>query len=132
MGARSVSVFVSDLRLKDNEDGRTYTLLTPLVYLSSRWGGRIIVPDGFITDFASVPRGLWNLLPRVGRSNRAAVVHDYLYQQGGISRRVADAVFREALEVSDVGWRRHLFWVGVRLGGWRPWRRYRATRHRGS
>ena len=32
-----------------------WRLLEDLVYLSDRWG-RIVVPKGFITNFASVPR----------------------------------------------------------------------------
>ena len=44
-----------------------------------RW---ITVPAGYRTDFASIPRPMtrmvWSLLPPVGRSGKAAVIHDWL------------------------------------------------------
>jgi hypothetical protein len=47
----------------------------------------IIVPAGYVTDFASVPEGLWNLFPPLGMWARAAIIHDYLYSTGGIDGR---------------------------------------------
>jgi len=44
------------------------------------------VPAGYRTDFASIPRPipwpLWPLLPPVGRSGKAAVIHDWLSENG--------------------------------------------------
>jgi hypothetical protein len=77
-----------------------------------------LVPVGFRTNLASVPR-----LPVVywlcgGRANKPAVLHDYLYSTGQVPREVADAVFREAMEVVGVPKAyRWLMWAGVRLGG---------------
>ena len=33
----------------------------------------------FMTDFASIPRPLWSILPQWGRYGNAAVVHDFGY-----------------------------------------------------
>lgn len=44
----------------------------------------IRVPAGFVTDFASIPRAFWVVLPPTGKYGKAAVVHDYLYVMGGI------------------------------------------------
>lgn len=81
--------------------------------------GRITVPKGFITDFASIPRFLWSVLPPAGGYGKAAVVHDYLYRTPGAwTRGEADAVLKEAMEVSGVGWfTRQTIWLGVRTGG---------------
>lgn len=95
------------------------------------------VPVGFITDFASVPRGLWNLLPPTGPYGKAAVIHDWLYQNqviltracGGIrwaDRAEADHILLEGMEVLGVGrWTRYTIYAGVRVGGWKPWNVYR-------
>jgi len=88
----------------------------------------IVVPAGFVTDFASVPREFWSLEPPLGDAGKAAVVHDYLYASGGLggrySRAEADGIFREALgELGVPLWKRTLLWAAVRLGGAGGWRR---------
>ena len=95
------------------------------------------VPVGFLTDFASVPRLLQGIVPKMGSHDRAAVVHDYLYREAPqvlvepegckqISRRDADGVFLRIMREQHVGCLRRcvLYW-GVRLGGWVAWRRNR-------
>ena len=42
-------------------------------------GQRWVIPAGFVTDFASVPRLLWPLIPSMGAYWYAALVHDWLY-----------------------------------------------------
>lgn len=100
------------------------------------------VPPQFRTDFASVPRPFWTIISPWGRHGRAAIVHDFLYQLGGVtdvarqsmrrpSKREADRIFREAMGVLDeVILRRSRFWarfpawvVGVRIwfAGGRRW-----------
>jgi hypothetical protein len=37
------------------------------------------LPAGYVTDFASVPRLLWNMLPPHDRMTNAAILHDYKY-----------------------------------------------------
>lgn len=81
---------------------------------------RIVIPTGFVTDFASVPRALWNLLPPTGRYTRAAVIHDFLYRTPGLCTRAqADAVLYEAMKYPcHVGFfTRWTIWAGVRVGG---------------
>lgn len=119
--------FLTELLLRDNEDGRTFTLIGVLGYRSAVLHADLYVPAGFVTDFASVPRGLWNILPKVGQWNRAAVVHDYLYATNGVTRQQADDVFREALCACGVtGWRCQAMYWSVRCCGFKPWNRYRA------
>lgn len=91
--------------------------------------GTIEVPAGFVTDFASVPWGFWNIEPPLGRdTGKAAVVHDYLYATRGLggrfSRAQADGIFRQALgELGVPAWKRALLWTAVRLGGADGWGR---------
>jgi hypothetical protein len=108
--------FLSKLRLEDT-DGRKWKLLEPLEY-RARTGAILIVPAGFITDFASVPRLLWRVLPPSGPYNEAAVLHDYLYRTSIVPRKRADELFREAMQslgVSRVT--RWIMYLGVRAGG---------------
>jgi len=47
--------------------------------LETRHQQRLItVPAGYRTDFASIPRLVWPLLPPVGRGGKAAIIHDWL------------------------------------------------------
>jgi hypothetical protein len=102
-------------------DGQEWRLLEPLVFVSDV-AGRIVVPAGFVTNFASVPR-----VPVVyeltgNTSSMAATVHDYLYTTHAVSRDVADAVLREASAATKVpGWRRWIMWTGVRVFGGSHW-----------
>ena len=83
------------------------------------------MPGGFITDFASVPRGLWNIFPPDGKYTQAAVLHDFLYSNKGDvpkgknrSKKECDQIFMEAMEVLGVPWmKRHLMYRAVRLFG---------------
>ena len=101
----------------DQDDGR-WVLCKPLIYESDTAKQTITVPAGFQTDLASVPRLPLVYLLTGDTARSAAVVHDWLYSSSLVSRKVADAVLREASEVSGVpAWRRWLMWAGVRLGG---------------
>jgi hypothetical protein len=62
----------------------------------------VVVPGGFVTDLASIPRVLWQILRPEGRHAYAAVVHDYLYWTQTRSREEADMIFKFALEDSKV------------------------------
>jgi len=79
----------------------------------------IVVPAGFRTDFASIPRPLQGFLDAVNDVAPAALVHDFLYTCGMFERReYADRVFLDALRANGVGWiRARTLWAGVRLGG---------------
>lgn len=66
-------------KLQDEElDNGKHRLLTPLIYWSSTVG-LVIVPTGFVTDFASVPRIPFVYWLFGGLGDREAVVHDFLY-----------------------------------------------------
>lgn len=65
-------------------DGKNYRLTVDFNY-KTKSGIDIKVPAGFETDFASIPRALWSFLDPTDRViGKAAVIHDYLYHNGGI------------------------------------------------
>jgi hypothetical protein len=131
-------------------------VLEDFVYHLGTADGRefVEVPAGFITDFASIPRGLWNVLPPTGKYGKAAVIHDFLYQYRVISveqepcivpctvpncptcqplrlcnRGEADRIFKEAMGVLGCSWfTRNIVYAGVRAGGWAAWRKHRKDR----
>jgi hypothetical protein len=89
-------------------------------------GQSIVVPAGFVTDLASVPRILTNIVPADGPWVKAAVIHDYLYATHGINglytRKQADGILREAMGVLGVSpFYRTVIYSGVRVGGWKGW-----------
>jgi hypothetical protein len=121
------SEFASPL-LVQVDMGLPVKLCAPLIYRSAKLSRSITVPEGFVTDFASVPRVLWNILPPLASYTRAAVVHDFLYVHNGMSRGDADAVLLEAMEITGVSRpTRMSIYLGVRLGGWKPWNQYRRN-----
>lgn len=81
------------------------------------------VPAGFVTDFASIPRGAWVLLPRYARYGPAAIVHDYLYWTQPCTRSEADIALREAMREAKVGGlTRETIYRSVQVGGGFAWR----------
>jgi uncharacterized protein DUF1353 len=86
------------------------------------------VAAGFVTDFNSVPRGLWNFFPP-WEFPEAGVVHDFLYRSPGqLSRGQVDDIHGRIMEIEGAGWwLRRSARMGLRLGGWKPWRKYRKA-----
>lgn len=80
--------------------------------------GGWLVPAGFETDFASIPRIFWNVLPPIGPYAQAAVVHDYLYRTGRVNRQEADLTFLLLMKTDGVNFfiRNIMYWA-VRLFG---------------
>lgn len=125
------SAFLSDLDFRDlnyeSPEGKIrLMLLAVLRYASERLGRIVEVPARFVTDLGSVPQIAWSLVPPIGKADGGYVLHDWLYQQGGVTRGEADAVLYEAMRVAGVSrvlaW---TIWSGVRVGGWVGWREYR-------
>lgn len=78
----------------------------------------ITVEKGFETDLASTPRFLWWIVPPHGTYGKAGVVHDYLYRNGLRTRKEADDIFYEAMQVLGVPfWKRKLMYFAVRIFG---------------
>lgn len=119
-----MSRFLTPLRAE--KSGGVWTILQPLIYESDVAQKVFIVPEGFVTDFASVPRIPLAFLLTGDSAHEAAVVHDWLYRKDIVTRSVADAVFAEAAKISgEAGWKSWLMWAGVRLGGWVAWNDHR-------
>lgn len=119
--------FLTPLDTRDSEDGKNAVLLTNLRFFSAQLQRTVMAPRGMETDFASIPWGVWNLFPKRGLHDRAAVIHDAAYRGRlrdvvgnpiGVSKKVADNLFDEALRASGVSWFARTFMVlAVRIFG---------------
>lgn len=101
-------------------DGRHWLLTEDLSYELPDGQGAVVVPAGFLTDFASIPRPLWSLVGGPGGPwAPASVVHDYLYRTGLVPRAEADAIFYRVMTEAGIrttkAW---LMWLAVRVAGW--------------
>lgn len=89
-------------------------------------GYQIKVPQGFVTDLASVPRIFWSIFPPFGKYTPAAIVHDFLYSKyniTGINRTLADKIFLFIMEELGVGYlKRKAMYQAVRSFGERSWK----------
>lgn len=113
-------------------DETAWVLLEPLEYVLDGYGRAIEVPAGFVTDFATIPRAFWQVLPVHGRYGKAAIVHDYLYWTQHCSREQADRIMLRAMTDSGVkGKTRSAIYRAVRLGGAPAWARNRREREAG-
>lgn len=113
--------FVTRLKTEQIDDD-VHQLTAKLVYQDEE-EGTLTVPEGFVTDFASI-RNLSNLITYplyallAGYGNYASTVHDYLYRNGKLTRKRADDVFYRALRAEGVAqWRAAIFYAGVRVFG---------------
>jgi hypothetical protein len=94
----------------------------------------VIIPEGFTTDYCSVPRIPFAYLLFGGMANEAGVLHDALYspwpgiivanmhtrEAVEVTREWADSVLYFALETCGVGWfARRMMYTGVKLAGWK-------------
>jgi len=119
--------FKTPLVVEVMPSGKRFKLHFSFIYIwkYKRIKVKVVVPAGFETDFASIPQPFHWFISKLGRYNKAAVIHDFIYQQGhSISRKMADQCFRDGMV--DLGvdkWKRTLMYWGVRFGGWMAWRK---------
>jgi hypothetical protein len=111
-------MFKDSLIVEKLQDGKNWKVVKGFTYTTEQ-GLDIVVPDGFVTDFASIPRGLWNVFPPTGKYGHAAVIHDYLYRATSVPRVQADRVFRDAMKELGVGKisRNIIYWSVRAFGG---------------
>ena len=79
--------------------------------------GVILVPSGFTTDFASVPKSI-KAIYSFKSTREAALLHDFLYSKKQLSRKTCDNLFLEQMKLSGVSWFvRTVFYHSVRVFG---------------
>jgi len=142
-----VSAFLTPLHVEPIGPDR-WRLVQPLVYASDLLDGQVTIPEGWETDFESIPRWLPTLYAVLyGSAHEAAVIHDWAYTYAAfcvvtphgiehrvpISRSEGDALLDEAMrtpkrphpENQAPTWKAYAVWLGVRAFGWLAWARHR-------
>lgn len=79
----------------------------PLRFYSKHLGREIVVPEGFLSDGASIPQLFWNIWNPFGQYLESAIIHDYFCKLGHtwespINFVDAAKVFGEAMLVQGV------------------------------
>lgn len=123
-----ITVFIpNDPLLSPNRNG-TWTLMADWCVWIDVWidERKYTIPQGFVTDGASIPRFLWRICghPMEAPRLHLAIIHDWFYSGGcpGVTRRFADAVFRDGQVC--VGIRKthaYVEWLALRLCGRSHW-----------
>ena len=117
-------------------DGSNWMLQSPLIQEIGKSSPYVvIVPRGFVTDFASIPKPLQifrGSLPFAGRYGNAAIVHDYLYWRQDCTREQADNIMEIAMMDAGISLlERKLIHEGVRQFGQSAWDGNRRDRQSG-
>ena len=109
---------------------RWFILATRFRQFTSHSTGTIIVPAGFHTDGASIPRAFHTIIGPYGPYFGAAIIHDYLYSKAAaesyphITRKIADQIFDEGMYNLGVPWRhRAPMYRAVRMFGSRSYQK---------
>jgi hypothetical protein len=112
-------------------DGTYWYLRENLRWLSAA-GEEYVVPRGFVTDFASIPRPFWWLLPKWARYGSASIVHDFNYWEQKYDRKTADRAMVEGMKDLNVGGvTRAMIYFFLRLFGGFAWRNNRKKNEAG-
>lgn len=97
-------------------------------YLSDDNSDVISVPAGFVTDLATIPRIFWTLLPPDGKYAKAAIIHDYLYDNALRTKQEADLIFLDGMVVLGVPkWKRTVMYWAVKIFGRGSYHNHRQT-----
>jgi hypothetical protein len=109
----------------NSNDWKTWILEEEVIYSQGPGSPAIVVPVGFMTDFASIPRPFRNWQQgSVGPQRIGAYLHDWLYSsQSSLSRKHSDQIFRDAMDLAGARWfPRNAMYYALRVGGWFAWR----------
>jgi hypothetical protein len=83
---------------------------------------RVDVPANFTCDLASVPTVIWWAISPFALAI-PGLFHDLLYREQRTSRRFADFLFLQIMELRGVPWIvRYPVWAAVRLFGGKAWK----------
>lgn len=126
-----MSKFLTPLDVEEISDSIFAVANAPFQYQSDLLKKIIVVPVGFYTDFASVPRYLPLVYAALGdTAHEPAVIHDWLYYSALTDRKTSDAILLEAMKVWGMSaWRYYPIYWGVRAGGFVAWNEHRKAGH---
>ena len=97
-----------------------WTVKRDFVYF---WRGKnYVCPEGYETDFLSVPRFLWSILNPTGPGAWGSLIHDILYSSEMLPREQTDRIFLSAMLDSECDiFRANTMFRAVRVFGGATW-----------
>lgn len=96
-------------------DGKNWKLINDFSYID-RDNGEILVPAGFVTDFASIPKVFWSTFGAPSNYAPSATIHDYICRNKIFNRNKCDQIFYRAMIDSDVNYITAIaFYIAVSL-----------------
>lgn len=109
--------------------GEIHILTDPLRYFDETSRKKHIVPAGFDSDLASVPRWIPALVVNdMGAITYPAFLHDYMYREKYTTRAEADRIFREfCIERELAKPRAWIAWAGVRINAIEAYKWHRRS-----
>jgi hypothetical protein len=103
-------------------DGLNWIVKQPLVYRVGVSHDSVVVPVGFVTDFASIPPELQSIIQQSGPYQLPALVHDWLYWSQSCTRWQADGILLLAMIEHKVQpEQQYAIYGGVVAFGWVAW-----------
>lgn len=103
-------------------DAHDWVLQVDLVYKVTGTTDSVVVPAGFVTDFASIPHFFQSGMPVNDVHLGPSVVHDYLYWSQACTRTQADRLYFIAMTQQGVPENeRNSMYRAVRTGGDPSW-----------
>lgn len=118
------SLYPAEIKATGQDPGvQLWELREEFAFYSDSLGQRITVPAGFITNLASIPKAVQNIIanddPRI---EMPSVIHDYCYTVQTVSREQADKVIREGMELQGAGaFIRQSVYLALRAFGGAAW-----------
>jgi len=131
---REHNSFKTPLIVEVMTSGKRFRLHYAFTYLWKHEYIEIRVHAGVETDFASIPKLLRLIIEKLGKWNKAAVIHDAIYQDEyetpnyfpwrDFTREEADIIFRDGMiDLGVARWQYNLMYWAVRAGGWLAWKK---------
>jgi hypothetical protein len=112
-------------------DGEHWRLIQPLVVRFGEGADSLVIPAGFVTDFATIPPMFQRLVSKLGPHIRPAIIHDYLYWIQACSRHEADVIFSKTMKDMGTSWfTRKAMYFAVANFGRKAW--YENAQHRAA
>lgn len=86
----------------------------------------ILIPEGFSTDFASIPKCVRNIIENVGKYNDQFLLHDWMYSKKSdlkFTRKEVDQIMLEKLKEYGMNLvKRNVIYNAVRIFGGSHWK----------
>ena len=131
VNGRSPLILPAYVMPDQDREGRTLYILTKDVVFYTSFGIQV-VPRGYVTDFASIPRIVaWRIHP-MDRHAWAALLHDWRYAVGEPGKKdIADRMFEQRMQIDGVSKaRRTVMYEAVKYfggGGYKKAKTWWAT-----